>query len=384
MNPNKLLRKIYTGEFKLTDFTLEELSSGDRIDINYADSAGILCIDDKDKYGEFVLDFMKYSGEDSNDFVVSTLGNHLSRRSGMKRRISEWCDEIEYYHRFKQEQAARNLAGLEEGLKEIFVEDYISQNPPQLKKTLSRDREFLEKVIGRRIGDKKIRENEDYVFDFKPGYSNPILVKDNEMIIKQRTVSTVLEIAMKDFVDRGGYEIITPEDYRCDEQKVIIGSKNFQAGDVVNLLKAMTYAWNEPWIAMSLPQRAEKVIRIKPVIVPKEEKTVLDSSDSVRAAYVSKMMSTLPPKRLQYVLGNCNGYDWKSRKDGKRSIEVEFVSGGEPYKQRIDITRSSMNTEFSVNTADEEVAKAALDALSQVLHDEINDYNKTRRNRYWE
>ncbi len=383
MNQNKLLRKIYTSEFKLTDFTLEELSSGDRIDINYADSAGILSIWDKDQCGELVLSFMKPLGEDSNDFVVSTLGNHLSGR-GMKRRISEWCDEIEYYHRFKQEQAAKSLAGLEEGLKEIFEEDYISQNPYQLKKTLSNDREFLQEVIGRRIGDRKIRENEDYVFDFKPGYSNTILVKDNEMIIKQRTVSPVLEIAMKDFVDRGGYEIITAEDYRCDEQKVITGNKNFQAGDVVKLLQKMTYAWNEPWIAMSLPRRAEKVIRIKPVIVPKEEKTVLDSSDSVRAAYVSKMMSTLPPKRLQYVLGKCNGHDWKSRKDVKRSIEVEFVSGSEPYKQRIDITRSSMNTEFSVNTADEEVAKAALDALSQVLLDEIGDYNKTRRNRYWE
>ncbi len=77
MNQNKLLRKIYTGEFKLTDFTLEELSSGDRIDINYADSAGSLSFEDKEQNGEFVLDFMKYSDEDSNDYVVSTLGNHL-------------------------------------------------------------------------------------------------------------------------------------------------------------------------------------------------------------------------------------------------------------------------------------------------------------------
>lgn len=126
------------------------------------------------------------------------------------------------------------------------------------------------------------------------------------------------------------------------------------------------------------------MIGIKSVIVPKEEKTILDSSDSLRAGYVSKMMSVLPAKRLQCVLGKCNGSDWKSRKDGNRSIEVEFVSGGETYKQRIDITRSRMNTEFFVNTADEEVAKAALDALSQVLLDEIGDYNKTRRNRYWE
>jgi len=384
MNQNKSLRKIYDGRIKLADSTLEENSYRDKIIIDFADSAGILSIEDKDKCGEFVLSFMKPLGEDSNDYVVSTLGNHLSRRSGMKRRISEWSDDIEYYHKFKQDNAARNLTRLEEGLKEVFEDDYTAQNPYQLKKTLSKDRAFLQKVIGRRIGDSKITAEEDAVFDFKPGYSNKILVKNNEMTIKQRTISPILEIAIKSFADGNGYELMTTEDYRCEDQKVITGNKDFQAGDVVKLLQKMAYAWNEPWNVISLPERAERVIEIKPVIVPKDEKTILDSSNSVRAGYVSKMMSALPAKRLQYVLGKCKGSDWKSRTDGKRSIEVGFVRDGEAHKQRIDITRNRTNTEFSVNTADEDVAKAALDALSRVLLDEIGDYSKTRRNRYWE
>lgn len=386
MNQNRLLRKIYAGEFKPADFTLEELSSGDRIDINYADSAGVLSFEDKEENGEFVLDFMGSSGEDSNDYVVSILGNHLNGRSGLKRRISEYSDEIEYYHRFNSAKTKRNLKRLETGLKEIFEEDYIAQTPYQLKKTLSKDRAFLQKVIGRRIGDKKITADEDAVFDFKPGYSNPILVDKNKLTIKQRTNDFKLDFSIESFAAENDYIIKTPDmsDLEIYNRVELQGKENVGANDVVKLLQKVAYVWNETWNFIEPPKIAEKVIKLTPVIVPKEKKTVFDSSDSLEAGYISKMMGTLPPKKLQYILGKCNGYDWKSRREGKRSIEVEFEICGESHKQRIDITKSRISAEFSVNTADGKVAGAALDALYQVLLDETKDYGKVRRNRYWE
>ncbi|MEA2003845.1 MAG: hypothetical protein U9O53_02700, partial [archaeon] len=46
--------------------------------------------------------------------------------------------------------------------------------------------------------------------------------------------------------------------------------------------------------------------------------------------------------------------------------------------------RKRWSTEFTINTDNEKIADMALIALSQALMPQIEEYKKTRINRYWE
>ncbi len=282
-------------------------------------------------------------------------------------------------------------------MKQVFELDYISQNPAQLLGTLRRDRKFLEEVVGRRIAGREHDEIIKYakqkrVFNLKTGCDNLIFAHGKKIEIEKRhgTKKPILEKAIMDFAEEGGCEVERPNtdvlgrtyfDFESDEMPYLINiDRKVEADDVMGLLGKMATCWERPWETLPITG-VDKVIAVEPVVPPLKEKTVLDSYRYEEAALVAKMIRALPKKNVRSVLGKCIGRTIKEIKEGRRSVEVEYVNMGRTYKQRIDIERNRVGTEFIINTADENVARNTLVALSEVLLKEITSPSNAKKER---
>jgi hypothetical protein len=390
MNKNGYLRSIYEGKFTLAGHSVDELCYDDS-DIDYGNSSSKIRFIGNGKKYEVMIEFRHSPAEDDIE-MLSLIGKYISFKSRVSK---DYFDDgiygnspVEFYHVVNSEKAEKNLERLESGLKKVFELDYISQNPAQLLRTLRSDRKFLEEVVGRRIAGRGHDEIIKYakhkrIFNFKTGRDNLIFAHGKNIEIERRhgTEKPILEKAIMDFAEEGGYEVERPDtdvlgrtyfDFESDEIPCTINlNKKVKADDVIRLLGTMANYWEKPWEALPITG-VERVIGVEPVLPPPEERTVLTSYCSDKAALVAKMMRALPKENVRNVLGKCIGRTIKEIKEGRRSVEVEYVNKGRPYRQRVDIERTRVGTEFAVNTSDERVAHNTLAALSEILLNEIN------------
>ncbi len=390
MNQNNFLRKVYAGEFKLTDQTIEGLCYSD-CDVAYGNSTSRIRFHDDGKKSEIVFKIAHSPLEDDVE-MTSIVERHIP----LKPRVSkEYFEDgiydgspMEFYHRFNTEKTEETLGRLEVGLKQVFELDYITQNPAQLVRTLRRDKKFLEEVIGKRIASREHDEIKKYVkqkrvFNFKTGLDNLIFARGKKIEIERRngTEKSIFERAINDFADDNSYDVERPNvdafGYRyadCESEEMpylLTLDKKVEAGDVVELLKNMATYWRRPWEALPITS-VDKVIRVEPAIPPFEEKTVLSSFNNEYAGLASKMIIALPKKRVRNILGKSLGRTLKEVKKGNRSVEVAYENHGLIYRQRVDISRNNGCMEFSVNTPNKEVAESTVIALSEILFNEIN------------
>ncbi|MEA3229572.1 MAG: hypothetical protein U9P44_01530 [archaeon] len=375
MNENKFLRDAYTGAFDIKEYTAEELSEIDMIDIRCGKSSCSMSLRPEDTYSEFVFGFGY--GWDSDSAILKIIEQHLVDEKELHKRISEDDDSVEYFHRFENEETEKNIENLDNALKEIFEIDYIEQTPFQLKKTLLKDKDLMHKIIAKRI----LNGPKDYLFDFNIRSHNLIYLDSNRLFILLPEEKSDICHALNDFADENNYALKTKtEDEILDDKCIEIRrDKRFEADDVIGLLKKMTYYWEEPWNHFEMPS-IDNLVNIESA--PYEQETVLDSLYSDKARILAKMLGTLPSRRVQKVLSRFNVNP--SSRQAKNTLIVSFEDRGITYSPKVEIVRDRWSTRFKINTDDEKTADKALIALSQALLPEIEQYNKTRRKRYWD
>ncbi|MCK5289605.1 MAG: hypothetical protein KAJ56_01560 [Candidatus Aenigmarchaeota archaeon] len=374
MNENKFLREIYTGNLDLKAYDIDALRSEiDFTRIHYGDESCTISIEEEDDSYELVFDFGKYN---DGDYIYEILSEHLNEGKELEKKISEFDDSVEHLYRFSEAESKKVIEYLENALKEIFELDYIEQTPHQLKRTLIKDREMMEKIIEKRIS----KGADEDVFDFNVREHYPIHIDNDRLTVRLPGDKEEIMAALNDYAkdNRYGLEIKEDEDFLKDKYAEIRGNKNFEAGDVIGLLKKMTFYWEEPWNRFPLRQIEPKSVKS---IQPKPE-TILTSQYSPEARTLAKMMGTLPKTRVKKVLDKFS-FDLQSRQ-AKNIVEVTFKDNEDTYTQNVKIIRNRWSTEFRIDTDNEKIADKALIALSQALMPEIEQYNKTRRNRYWE
>ena len=374
MNENTFLRDIYTGELDLKACDIETLYSNiDYIKINYDDVSCIISFKKEDDCCEFVFDFER----DEEGYIGSIIQKHLNNGNEIPRRISEYEDSIEYYYRFLEKDIEKEIQNLTETLKEIFERDYIKQSPYQLKNTLIKDENLMKQIIGNRISNKDNR----YVFDFKSSEHYLISVDGDRLIVKipGDNKDILIDATLTDFAEDNEYEIKEEKDHLNRMYAEIKGNKKFKADDVISLLKKMTYYKEEPWNAIPFGE-VDEVISIKSI--PSKPETVFTSRFDPHAKIVARMMNTLPKTRVKNVFGKPSVN--KLSKQAEYILNVSFNDYSNTYNQKVKIIRNRTGTEFRINTHDEKIADRTLIALAQTLMPEIEIYNNTRRNRYWE
>jgi len=258
-----------------------------------------------------------------------------------------------------------------------------------------RDKKLLQEALEKRINGKGGDEIYRYVkrkrvFNFKTGLDNLIFVNGKKIEIGKRhgTKKPIFEKSINDFADENSYKLERTNadvfgyrylDIESDEMPYLITmNKKVEADDVIELLKKMANYWERPWEALPITS-VDRVVSIEPVFRPPEEKTVLSSYRSAEAALVSKMMRALPKEKVRSILGKCKGRTIDEIKEGERSVEIKYVNMGRTYRQRVDIERNRVGTEFAVNTADENVARESLVALSEILLNEINNKSNSKK-----
>jgi len=376
MNKNKFLREIYTGELDLNTCNIEALSCEmDYTKIDYSDVSCIMSFKKEDDFYEFVFDFEK----DEEGYIYSIIAKHLNNKDEIPRRISEYEDTIEYFHRFIEKDIEKEKQNLIDALKEIFERDYIEQSPYQLKTTLLKDKGLMKNIIEKRIADKDNR----YIFDFNHFRHYLISVDKNKLIVRipEDKEDTLIDTALIDFAKENRYKLEIKEEDTHLERKYaeIKGNRIFKADDIISLLKKMTYYKEEPWNVIPL-EHVDKVISIESI--PTKPETIFTSKYDDNATIIAKMMNRLPKPRVNNVFGKPSVN--KQSKKAKYMLTISFNDNGNTYNQNIEIIRNRRDTEFKINTGDINIADKTLITLAQVLMPEIKEYNKKRKNKYYE
>lgn len=376
MNKNKFLRDIYTGELDLKACDIEALYYIiDYTKINYSNVSCIMSFKKEEDCCELVFDFER----DEEGYIGSIIQKHLNNGNEIPSRISEHEEIIEYYYRFPEKDIEKEIQKLTETLKEIFERDYIEQSPYQLKNTLIKDESLMKQIIENRISNKDNR----YVFDFKSSEHYLISVDGDRLIVKipEDKEDILIDTALTDFTKDNEYILKIKEENTHFNRLYakIKGNKKFKADDVIKLLKKMTYYKEEPWNAILFGE-VDEVISIKSI--PPKQETVFTSRYDDNAKIIARMMNTLPKTRVKNVFGKPTVN--KLSKQAEYILNVSFKDYSNTYNQKVEIIRNLKGTEFRINTDDEKIADRTLIALGQTLMSEIEIYNKTRRNKYYE